>query len=224
MITNGEVIGPFTWNLGPPRPLFLTIGSGDTPYGGMVRDHEVRHRAYCEKWGYDYRAVFDFADVWLKLELTLEAMQSGHYSHVFIIDADAIVVDFETDLRTCLPSWAFLGLTTHPYPMLDVWHWNVGCSFWQTSQQGIEFLQETLKARGRPQWHEQAEINAQLMDNPERWQSGFVQLPRHFNNNWHDQPLQDAVVLAWHGYMDPEGRRTVMNLIAQDYPYEPASH
>lgn len=204
------------------KPLFLTLGSEGSPYAGMVRDHEARHRAYCEKWGMEYRADFGGdGTCWYKLEKALEAMEGPDYSHVFIVDADSMVVDFDTDLRECLPSWAFLGLVTHPYPMLqDVWHWNVGCSFWQNTQLGREFLTECLKAKERPGWHEQAEINLMLLSDTERWQKGFVQLSRHWNNNWHDQPHEDAVIMAWHGYMEPDARRLFMQSFARKHPWD----
>lgn len=210
----------------------MTLAQQGTPYEGMVRDHEARHRAYCARWGMEYCAVFTAEmDQWHKLELArgaMETMTIGEdskavpvYSHVFIIDADAVVVDFESDLRECLPSWAWLGLVTHPFPMLmDVWHWNVGCSFWRNTTKAQEFISEVLKARERPGWHEQAEINLQIMSDPERWQSGFAQLSRHWNNNWHDQPNDQAVILGWHGYLPAGPRRSLMCKVASQYPWE----
>jgi hypothetical protein len=226
------------------KPLFLQIG-GSGAYRDMVIDHEQRHRAYCEKWSYAYFAITDgVEDAWYKLELALDAMgqrdwyeladnhdvwgkhtDPNKYDYIFLIDADVIIADFERDMRETLPPHAFLALTVHPYPSgFDVFHWQVGMSYWRNTPDARQFLTEVLADKDKYDrsdnvWNEQECINQKLQHGKGEWQRGLRTLPHWWNNNTHDMPLGQEVVAAFHGNSQPEVRRQIMREYAKAHPW-----
>jgi hypothetical protein len=214
----------FTTNQSDPIPLFIQIFDDNEHCVGMVADNEERHRAYCAKWGYEYRAHQVTAPVnlyWFRIEVVAEYMKTGRYSHIFQIDTDAMVVDFSHDMRETLPDDAFLGLAIHPIPHdgREVWHFNAGCFYIQCTPLADLFFAEVLSYKDVAP-HDQGVMNEMLMT---RWeyQSKFNVLSRVWNNSVHDQPNDNMIVAAWHGASDHKERRAWMAETAEEYPYEP---
>jgi hypothetical protein len=206
-------------------PLFLTMGlSGD--YLGMVKDHEARHRAYCDRWGYAYVGITARADGsemsgWDRISCILEHMATGSYSHVFWIDADSFVVDFNRDMRETLPSWAWLAMTMHPFPW-GSWepvHLQAGSFYLRSCPDAIAFLREIL-ARRRFFKDEQQAMNFLLVVGKEavRWQQGLRILPYQWNCSLNEH-RQDPILAAFHGELDGAGRRALMLKAAERFPW-----
>jgi hypothetical protein len=206
-----------------PRPLFLTVFDTNEHCAGMVADHEARHRAYCERWGYEYRALQITDDIdpyWFRIEVLLPILRSGAYSHVFMIDTDAMAVDFDRDMRETVPDGAFLGMSIHPiqHDGSEVWHFNAGCFYVGGTANAIEFFEEVLSLRGQFP-HDQAAMNHLLMTNW-RYMSGLNVLSRVWNNSVHDQPHDGMIVAAWHGACGHAERRIWMLEFAKEHGYE----
>jgi hypothetical protein len=209
------------------KPLFLT-GGQEPHFAGMVHDHEARHRAYCKLHGYEYRAepFQDLTDSWFRFELIHDIMRSGEYSHIFWIDADALVVDHSRDMRDTLPEWAHLALTMHPSSsQLDVVHFQTGVMYWRCCEQSLALLDRCLEAanlNGRDKVNDQAVLNYLLHVECD-WQSGLRILTFPWNNSVHNQPRGREIVAAWHGAAPPAERRAWMQAYAEQHPFEEIS-
>jgi hypothetical protein len=207
-----------------PIPLFLTLGM-DEHYGGMVRDHEPRHRAYCDRWGYEYAAVtappVGGVNSWTRHEHILRAMKSGRYSHVFSVDADAFVADLGRDMRETLPPWAWLAMTVHPYhwKSWEPFHLQAGMFYFRTCPESIAFL-ETMLSRRQHFPDDQLAVNFLMIQGAEavHWQQGLRILPYQWNCTLHDMK-NDPIVAAFHGHLGAAARRVEMRAAAERYPW-----
>jgi hypothetical protein len=205
------------------NPLFLTLG-GSGVFTSMVKDHEARHRAYCSKWGYEYRAItedVDVTDPWVRLRLILHAMKEDRFSHVFWVDADTFVADFSHDMRKTLPEWAWLGMTIHPYPWRtpEPWHLQSGMFYFRCCPEAVAFLERCLfMIEVVPD--DQTAVNWLMVNGPEavKWQSGLFIIPYRWNNTLHDQ-VCNPIVAAFHGFLSGEDRRNYMLMKAKDFPF-----
>jgi hypothetical protein len=120
------------------KPLFLTAAYEEgSAYAEMIEDWRPHHEDYCQRFGYEYRALIGpqtltvdaraYSPLWVKAALILERLKSGEHDFFFWLDTDAVIADTRVDLRSALPSWAWLGMTIHPYSAgEDVWHWQSG--------------------------------------------------------------------------------------------------
>jgi Nucleotide-diphospho-sugar transferase len=203
------------------KPAFLTFSSDDASYKGMVSDTRDRHLAYCERHGYEYiyrEIPNDPRIAWRRIEMILQCLNEG-YTHVFNIDADTMVVDFSRDLRDALPDWSFLAMTIHPYPMeKTIWHFQAGLFFVRNCDKARSFFEMVLAKDGQEP-HDQAAINAILLDEY-GWQQGLNILTHHWNASVHNQPQEGAIIAAWHGAASPPERRAWMQRYAQANPYK----
>lgn len=205
------------------KPLFLTCGlSGE--FAGMVRDHESRHREYCDRQGYEYLAADpgeNYSPKWFRIDLILEAMRSGRYTHVFWIDADAFVADLSVDLRTALPAHAWLGMRIigHCPWAGDVFHWQTGCFYVRVTPDSLRYFEHVraMEHEGSPD--DQDAMMRLLLDEPD-YQSGLVTLRYPWNYCGHCDPHErKPIVCGFHGYLPPALRRLRMQDVATQYPY-----
>lgn len=211
------------------NPLFLTMGL-DENYGGMVLDHELRHKTYCKKWDYDYHKslLVDIPiefDRLFRIRAILYFMKTENYSHVFWIDADTFVADFSHDMRETLPEWAWLGMAAHPYSWhpkrwIDAIHLQCGIFYFRVCDEAIAFIERIIELKDYAA-DDQTIINHLLLENQnesDRWQRGFKLLSYRWNNTLHDQN-HSPIIAAFHGYLAPPERRAHMREVAAKYPY-----
>jgi len=219
-----------------PSPLFLQAVSGDADHLGMASDHKERHLAYCKKWGYEYELVVDLAlaeGPWRRIEIILDRLKSGKFSHVFCMDSDVFMADFSRDLRETLPDWAYYAATIHPYPWREqmVFHVQCGGFYLRSCDRSILFLENVLLHRDAFQ-DDQGAVNFLLIRAPHlNCQNGFNILPCEWNQTIQDCDFRfhPPIVAAFHGTPDSKGncgsafRRSLMKEAAKWYPYEQSS-
>jgi len=210
----------------------MTSGAG-TDYERMLSDHDARHRSYCERWGYDLRIVSTIPDYypyetnWYKIDLILEALRSDQNSYIIYLDADAIIADFDVDLCSALPAYAWLGLVIHPYPWKrTIWHWNNGVMYIRCCPEALNFFELVKSLAGTElndpsTFVEQGTVNHLLLNEPQ-YQSGLVILTHHWNVNIFNQPNDGAIVAAWHGSGPTDRRVEIMREWANNHPYPAA--
>lgn len=200
---------------------------------------EPIHRAYCEKWGFQHViAAPPYAGHaqanWDKLKILRSLLAEREGRYVVMIDADALVARDDIDLRSALPSHAFLGVNIHPYVWPSVgdgqrtFHYNCGVLYFRSSPACIEFLDYWLSHESdaaRAGKSEQCVLNDILLGERE-WQAGVATLDQRWNANVHNQPHEDAAVVAWHGAGCRLARMqdyiALRGLAAGDVPVDPS--
>lgn len=215
------------------KPVIVTyaLDGPDGPYAGMIDDWRPRHEAYCAKYGYDFVAyktpeeggIVGRSPYWSKVDVILRHLRDERYSHVFWLDCDTIIADFDVDMRTSLPSWAWIGMTVHPYAMgEDVWHWQSGTIYVRSCPESIAFFERVLEFEGKSDstgyqyGSEQHAMHALFNAEGYEWQRGLVALPFPWNNTLHDQPVS-PIVAAFHGNGNAQERRQIMRNWAHNY-------
>jgi hypothetical protein len=201
-------------------PLLLQSLSANEDYYGMVMDHQDRHLRYCAMHGYAYSAQEAPNVPWFRLCLVLDAIKTGTYSHVFWVDADCFVADLSRDMRETLPDWAWLGMTIHPYPWIgQPFHLQSGMFYFRSCPESVAFLERVLALHSEFR-DDQAAINRMMIGSMEsaQWQKGLNILSKEWNNTLHDQ-VNDPIVAAFHGYLEPAQRRAHMLEVAKRYPF-----
>lgn len=220
------------------RPLLLSC-HGSPEYEAMINDHRVRHQAYADRHGYEYKIVaLDHDaeyDPWSRLKLIHEHLNAGEfvgegqlryfeptYSHVFWLDADCVIIDPKADMRKTLPQNASYGFTIHPYPIAtyraNKWHWQTGQMYFRCDHAARWFIGRCLHVR-EVYANDQHAINSVLMSEP-GFQSGLVTLYQSWNNTLHDEMNDGTIVAAFHGFgRDLNERRQAMLNVAAQFPY-----
>jgi hypothetical protein len=178
---------------------------------------EPIHFAYCKKWSIDYMSVIGEvrADYlpnqggWAKIELVRQALAKG-YKYVMWVDADAMIVDINTDLRAGCPEG--VGMVLHNGRGTPGPHLNVGVMLVKNSDRVKAFYEE-LASRypGTTDfpWYEQGEANKMAKD--PKWQDVVFQIDNKWNSClWANTHVDDAVIEAWHGMGDPAQRTAQM--------------
>lgn len=177
------------------------------------------HRRYCEAHDIDYQATGgDYPlggrhPMWTKVHLIRGALKRG-YQKVIWLDADALIVDIETDLRDAVPAkqigvtwhatdWDRLGIGDQCYD-----HWNTGavyCGAGDFTHNALLHWWNT-DDDGHP-WHDQHGFNKAV-------QSGtlaqVVKLDARWNSIYPLFESGNAVVRHWAGWQPlPERARTM---------------
>lgn len=205
------------------RPLFLQSISQDPDYAGMVRDQAARHQRYCARHGYAYLALPNpeiTLNGFFRLRMILDQMETGHYSHVWWVDADVFVADLSRDMRETTPAGAWLGMTIHPYPWgPEVFHLQCGMFYFRCCETAKAFIRRVLSFEHGGE-DDQTVINRLMLHDAFSpiWQKGLYILDSAWNNTLHDQPNR-PIVAAFHGYLNPAARRAEMARVATLYPY-----
>jgi hypothetical protein len=183
---------------------------------------EERHLSYCRKWKIDYMSVIgevreDYkpnTGGWAKIELVLRALEKG-YSYVAWIDADAMIVDMNTDLRSGCPDG--VGMVLHDGQGTPGPHLNVGIMLMKNSDKVREFYEELAKrypGTNEFPWFEQGEANK--MSKEPKWKDVVFKIDNKWNSCLYAKThVDDAVIEAWHGMGDPAQRTAQMQAYLQ---------
>ncbi len=184
----------------------VLLQAGSNLHRPLLEWSEPRHRAYCERWGFDYRPEYEPQQterhpVWDKVLLIQAALRAG-YRTVVWLDADALIVDPATDLRTAL-RWD-LGLVDHPGPP---YHLNAGAIYLRNEPWLHELFGRVWDLQREHPWQEQQILNELL--EARNW-SGVEVLHARWNSTIGVNETPRAVVQAWHGPLSPEERLALM--------------
>lgn len=182
----------------------------DTPGVTMLELTRPHHGAYCEKWGFDYWCKFEnnlpdsdpLRGSWAKVELMRQALRD--YQSVVWLDADTLIVDFETDLRDAI-QLGKIGACWHRIPQLN--HWNVGALYLDDAEEVREFVDHWLDLYPgiNDGWMEQGVFNRMARES-----RTVVTLSDKWNATLDVSMVPDAVVLGFHGQGDTKYRTKIM--------------
>ena len=176
----------------------------------LVRE---RHQAYADKWKFDYLVVFGEVRLdwevshggWAKLELVRQMLARG-YRYVVWVDADAMIVDMNTDLRDGCPEG--LGMVRHFGKGTPAPHLNVGVMLMQNSERVRAFFDEWVsRYPGTTEfpWYEQGEANKMSTD--PLWSDVVKEIGMRWNSCLYaGTQCDNPVVAAWHGMGTPAQR------------------
>ncbi len=188
------------------------------PFSDMLRLTYPRHSAYAWAHGMEYwplNATLKpdlWPGGWGKIWLMKLMIEQG-YKHVFWIDTDAAIVDFESDLRDALPEGKLIGACEHwaPdwFPQYDIpKHFNVGVTFLRNDPLTVEFLDDWIsRYPGHPRWMEQGSFNEMIAE--DKYKDIFAPLDAKYNATINVNQVEHPVIMGWHGIM-PEVRRFAM--------------
>ena len=188
----------------------------------MLRLCIQRHMAYSAAYNMDYwafqgglhRSHLPEAGAWSKIDLMKMALEDG-YEYVFWIDADATIMDFNTDLRESVKD-IHIGACVHdpaksPYlKSLDVQrHINVGVMYLRNTDETRKFVQAWYDSYpGIPRWAEQGSFNNLLATMP-----GIVtEIDDKWNATVNVNMVEKPVVKGYHGVMPIENRFGLMRV------------
>lgn len=200
--------------------VYLVTTKPDGPFYGMAKDHEARAKAYCEKWRIEYfHDCIENLDGFTKIDCAKRLFEgNSHFKYVFLMDADSMVVDFETDLREALPDNCMVGMSMYPVPW-GQWltHYQAGNIYLKNTDRLVYFLNTVLLGRS-PGVSEQCVIN-DLFFGETRYQPRVSTLSHHWNSIQHFAPSDKDIVASWHGAHDGQTRRLWMQAFAKAHPY-----
>jgi|WetSurMetagenome_2_1015567.scaffolds.fasta_scaffold106020_2 hypothetical protein len=184
----------------------------------MLRMSNSRHAAYCLSHKMDYWCNYgnpcpDRNDgAWDKVYWVKQALQL-HYDTVIWMDSDAVVNNFDCDLRDAIPDG--IGAVCHDPDKSKhlssrgiMKHNNVGVMYFKNSPIVKEFVNEWWDAYpGAEGWFEQGTFNDMIKT--DKYKDIFHTVDDTWNStvsvNWVDNPN----VIGWHGTF-PWARRVSM--------------
>ena len=166
-----------------------------------------RNIAYCRDHKMDYQAIM--ADIdnfigenvgWAKIALLQKAMKL-HYKNIIWLDADTIIADTTSDLRTAC-TLDKVGAVWHELHQggAILKHWNVGVLFVSNTEKTRDFVDKWLArfpgTREFP-WYEQGEFN-KLGE-----EMGIIQtVGAEYNCVDYVNPHPKPIIMGFHGYGD----------------------
>src|SRR5574341_1895440 len=180
------------------------------PFSDMLRLTYQRHAAYAwahdmEYWPLSATLLPDkWPGGWGKIWLMRLMLDQG-YEHVFYIDTDAAIVDFETDLREALPEGKLIGAVEHYapdwFPKYDIpRHYNIGVLFLRNDPLTVELLDDWVgRFPGHPRWMEQGAFNEIVKE--DRYRDVFHVMEAKWNATVNVNPVDKPVIMGWHGVM-----------------------
>ena len=185
------------------------------PFADMLRLTYQRHATYAWAHQMEYWTIAGslkpemWPGGWGKIWLMRLMLEQG-YKHIFWIDTDAAIVDFECDLRDGLPEGKLIGACEHwaPdwFPGLDIpRHYNVGVLFLRNDPRTAEFLDDWIgRYPGHQRWLEQGAFNEMVAE--DKYQDIFHPLDAKWNATINVNEVEKPCIKGWHGIM-PEARR-----------------
>ena len=173
-------------------------------------------QAYCTRHAITYMPFFgrfshDRDPRWDRFYPMIQALNGGRFELVVWMDADALVVDREVDLRDATDELTHLGMVAHPGAWRDwKFHFNCGVMYVRNTVEASRFLAE-VDARGptgeTPGWENQDAIHEAIV-------SGSLHVDK-IRNRWNScraNQVPHPVVQAFHG-MGPEKALAEVSLL-----------
>lgn len=191
-------------------------------FSDMLRLCTQRHMAYARAHNMDYWSFTGGFQVgrpaesgaWAKIELMRLALNQG-YEYVFWIDADAGIIDFETDLRDAVKD-IDIGACAHD-PKKSAYlkqlkiakHINVGVMYLRNTEKTKQFIEDWFNIYpGEPRWAEQGSFN-KLM---EKYPDVVKEIDDKWNATVNVNMVPKPVVKGYHGLMPVINRFYTMRM------------
>lgn len=156
---------------------------------------------------------------WDKVNTIKKALEAG-YEFVFWVDADACIVDMQTDLRDAFKFQASdntgdIGACIHDAHGIPKHH-NVGVLFMRNSPPVVNFVNDWLASYpGDLQWMEQGAFNDLLKG---KYSNLLFTLDDRFNSTYQVNESKNPVIMGWHGVRPLRTRYELMaQICAEDY-------
>ena len=184
-----------------PRRVLIQFACGHE-HGRLLDLSLELHAAYCRRHGIDYRPIRGEPPVgrsahWRKVELLIEAMQSG-YDQVIWMDTDCVIVDWSYNLFDA-SGFGVAVCESYDSPSIER-HLNTGVVMLTRSPAVIEFLATWNQMPTGGKWEDQSAFIELMASRPHR--DLLTVLPNRFNCLPLHMEARDPVVRAFHG--DPE--------------------
>lgn len=189
--------------------VLLQYASGkDTP---LLELSSLSYSTYCDKFGIEYEREHTVdlrsrGPNWAKILLILEKLNQG-YEHIFWMDADTLIVDHSTDIRSVAQPGK-IGMVRHPASWRELdYHYNSGVIFLHAAttdqrEQYIDFFRHAYEiGPGRQSngniWQDQAGmLDAWLTGN---YGEIMYRLPDRYNATLYVNDVRNPVIRACHG-------------------------
>jgi len=178
-------------------------------FSDMLRLCTQRHMAYARSHSMDYWSFTGGFQVgrpaesgaWAKIELMRLALNQG-YEYIFWIDADAAIMDFETDLRDSVKDIDIGACAHNPEKsaflkqLKIAKHINVGVMYLRNTEKTKQFIEDWYNSYpGEPRWAEQGSFN-KLM---EKYPDVVKEIDDKWNSTVNVNEVQKPVVKGYHG-------------------------
>jgi hypothetical protein len=183
------------------RTILIQAASGE--YQPLLGATVLHHQKYCERHAVTYlpcfgRVAYDRHPNWDRLPLLLMALDSGLFELVIWMDADTVIVDFETDLREATGEFTHIGLAANPVSWRG-WgfHFNFGVAYVRATRESLDFLRQLRNlgpVENEHHWENQGALHTLL-------QRGGFHVDR-IDNRWNSAAHNNVphpVVRAFHG-------------------------
>lgn len=186
----------------------------------MLKLTILRHMTYASGHKMDYWAFQGGlekehkmeAGAWAKIDLVKMALEQG-YEYIFWVDADAVIMDFETDLRDAIKDHD-IGACVHDPAKSDFLkqlgvkrHINVGVMYFRNTDKTRKFIDEWLGTYpGIPRWAEQGSFNNLLIKYPDT----VIELDDKWNATVQVNMVEKPVVKGYHGITPSINRFNMM--------------
>jgi len=196
----------------------------------MMRLTHARHTAYARAWDMDIWTIYGDLMThlkmyhwggWGKIDLIRRALEQG-YKYIAWIDADAAIMDFNTDLRDALKGTdALIGACLHDAPWFASLgvpvHHNTGCMYLRGGERALAFVKawaDTYEVAIKDRWLEQGQFNRMITE-PE-WAGIFAEIPAKWNSTANVNECPNPVVAGWHGVSPVAQRLEMMKAAMKD--------
>ena len=184
--------------------LLIQHCSGNSPHINLLKITATKNLEYCMRHKFDFSMVINgerpVTGHWDAVRLVREAMDLP-YKYIVYLDADAIIVDMEHDLRKGCPEGkigACRHILTNPPFSMELDHLNVGVLYYSNCQETRDFVDKWLdKFPGTPQpaWWEQGAMN-DINDGT------VVEIDAKYNSTFPVNHVENPVVSGFHGRGD----------------------
>jgi hypothetical protein len=201
-----------------------SIVVGDNCFNDMLRLTYQRHAAYAMAHRMDHWCFQGGihpenpgeAGAWAKIHLMKMALKD--YEYIFWVDADAAIMDFETDLRDAVKD-IDIGACVHdpeksPYlKQLGIdKHINVGVMYLRNTDLTNDFIDKWLASYPGPKrWAEQGAFNELIKTIP-----AVSIIDDKWNATVNVNMVKKPVVMGWHGVMPSINRFLQMKAALAD--------
>jgi hypothetical protein len=164
-------------------------------YSNLIEFTIGQTMRYCQRHNFDYK--LDVSNVvdwppenggWAKLLLIRDALEK--YKYVVWLDADAMIVDMDADLRDAVSDG--IGVTQNHFPE----HHNVGMLYVRSSLAVTKFFDAWIaEYPGYDFWREQRVFNDMVLLYPDLVHT----IPDKYNSCWNNNYCDDRIVATFHG-------------------------
>ena len=198
---------------------------GDNAFGDMLRLSYQRHAAYACAHAMDFwcfqggvhTEMPGEAGAWAKIWLMKDALKD--YEYVFWIDADAAIMDFETDLRDAVKD-INIGACIHDPAKSEYLrqfgidkHINVGVMYLRNTDLTKQFVDKWIASYPGPvRWADQGAFNNLIVEMPD----AVSVIDDKWNATVNVSMVDKPVVMGWHGIAPAVNRFLQMKQVLID--------